>query len=127
MKSHPLFVYEEFRILAEKMDSTLKALYLRLDTNSKYLTRKAEAQLVVKIIYNNGANGINLPSIMRSYKKLVKYANESVIQTILDELVAASEISLKKNLYSLSESKRKSIENAQKQSEERLSYILELL
>ena len=109
------------------MDSTLKALYLRLDTNSKYLTRKAEAQLVVKIIYNNGANGINLPSIMRSYKKLVKYANESVIQTILDELVAASEISLKKNLYSLSESKRKSIENAQKQSEERLSYILELL
>ena len=122
-----MFVYEEFCIFAGKMDSTLKALYLRLDTNSKYLTRKAEAQLVVKIIYNNGANGINLPSIMHSYKKLVKCANESVIQTILDELVAASEISLKKNLYSLSESKRKSIENAQKQSEERLSYILELL
>ena len=92
-----MFVYEEFCIFAGKMDSTLKALYLRLDTNSKYLTRKAEAQLVVKIIYNNGANGINLPSIMHSYEKLVKHANESVIQTILDELVAASEISLKKN------------------------------
>ena len=46
---------------------------------------------------------------MHSYKKLVKYASESVIQTILDELVAASEISLKKNLYSLSDPRERAL------------------
>lgn len=109
------------------MDRTLRTLYLRLDTNSKYLTQKAEAQLLVKIIYQKGGEGVSISQIIDTYKELVKHSNESSIQKILDELVDASEVSLNRKLYSLPKSKRKIIAEAQKQSEVRLSQILEHL
>ena len=37
----------------EKLDGVLRSMYLQLDTTTKYLTRNAESQLLVKIIFQH--------------------------------------------------------------------------
>jgi membrane protein len=105
------------------MDKTLRSLYLRLDTNSTYLTEIAESQLLVKIIYQKGHEGMTSSQVIETYKEIVKGANDSRINKILDNLINTHEVEKKKGRYSVPKRKRDEIEREQESSEARLSRI----
>lgn len=106
------------------MDSILKSLYVRLDSNADSLTANAIGQILVKIVYS-GNGRITKNEIFGAYASLneTKKINEEEIGKILDSLVG-SEIQKRGGCYYLSNSKLKKIQKAEKESKVRRTEIL---
>lgn len=66
------------------MDEILQNLYLRLDTHTKYLAKNAEAQLLVKLIYQNPNSSFQ--DLLSSFQKRVKNACVDRLKDLLEEL-----------------------------------------
>ncbi|KGN92618.1 hypothetical protein [Porphyromonas gulae] len=104
------------------MDEILRSLYLRLDTNTSYLAKNAESQLLVKILYQNP--NTTFKEIFESYQKIVKNTTEQRLQELVDDLLRRREISKQKHRYDISKSKRIKIEKAHIESRERFDRIV---
>lgn len=104
------------------MDEILQNLYLRLDTHTKYLAKNAEAQLLVKLIYQNPNSSFQ--DLLSSFQKKVKNACVDRLKDLLEELSKNNEISSKKGKYSIPKSKIKKIEEVHAESQRRLQKII---
>ena len=106
------------------MDSILKSLYVRLDSNTDSLTANAIGQILVKIVYSRNGR-ITKKEIFEAYASLneTKKINEIEIGKILDSLIG-SEIQKRGGYYYLSNSKLKMIQKAEEGSKVRRTEIL---
>lgn len=107
------------------MDEILRSLYLRLDTNTKYLAKNAESQLLVKIIYQKQNAKFN--EIFDSYSEIIKNANKQRLEELVNDLCKRNEISKNKHGYYISRSKCEKIEKAHAESQERFARIVKNL
>lgn len=106
------------------MNEILRTLYLQLDTNTNYLAKNAEEQLVVKIIYQNP--NVTFEELLANYEMVVKNTNPQRLHELLDGLLERNEIFKKRKKYSLPKNKQVRIERALIESEERFSRIIEI-
>lgn len=116
-----IFVFKQY--IANIMDEILRSLYLRLDTNTSYLAKNAESQLLVKIIYQNPKTTFH--NIFEGYQKIVKSITQQRLQELIDNLLIRQEISKYKGRYDISRSKRTKIEKAHTESRERFDRIVQ--
>lgn len=105
------------------MDEILRSLYLRLDTNTSYLARNAESQLLVKIIYQNP--NTTFQGILESYRMINKNITKKRLRELVDDLLIRQEISKRKHTYDVPRSKRTKIEKAHTESRERFDRIVQ--
>ncbi|MGN0488861.1 MAG: hypothetical protein ACI4HO_06335 [Ruminococcus sp.] len=107
------------------MYETLKALSIRLDAPAQSLRKDAIAQLLIKIVYNN-VNSMTKNQIIDEYKRIVKCddAKRDEIVSILESL-KNKELQYRAGNYSLSSSKRKTIDKIKDVSERRFQYVIE--
>ena len=106
------------------MDSILKSLYVRLDSNADSLADSAIGQILVKIVYS-GNGKITKDKIFSAYADLnnIKKINEPEIEKILNSLVG-SEIHKRGNSYYLSTNRYEKIQKAEEASKTRKLEIL---
>lgn len=104
------------------MDEILRTLYLRLDTTTNYLAKNAEAQLLVKIIYQKSNATFN--EILESYQRIVQNASEQRLKELVDDLLEREEISKRQKKYYISKNKRDKIEKAHAESRERFVRVV---
>lgn len=107
----------------EKLDDVLRSMYLQLDTTTKYLTRNAESQLLVKIIFQH--HNSTFKEICRFYKDFVKCENEERLDAVLSELIKNGEIVKKNGKYSIPKSKAEKIKVALEESQNRFQRIID--
>ena len=107
----------------EKLDGVLRSMYLQLDTTTKYLTRNAESQLLVKIIFQH--NNSTFKEICGFYKDFVKCENEERLDAVLSELIKNREIVKKNGKYSIPQSKAEKIKVALEESQNRFQRIID--
>lgn len=108
------------------MDSTLKSIYLRLDTNTSTLTESALGQVFVKIIYNS-PYPISRDNIWNAYKQLFKrhVLSSDEVDGILSSLVEHGDIKYDNKQYYLSTNKRTKIQQTIEESNRRKNTIIE--
>lgn len=108
------------------MDEILKSLYLKLNSNTRTLTKSAISQILVKIIYSENRSMRKI-EIVDAYKKLTNRKNidQNMLGEVLDSLCANSEIQKHGQKYSLSSNKRRKIAQACQESQQCIDYILE--
>lgn len=107
----------------EKLDGVLRSMYLQLDTTTKYLTRNAESQLLVKIIFQH--HNSTFKEICRFYKDFVNCENEERLDAVLSELIKNGEIVKKNGKYSIPKSKAEKIKLALEESQNRFQRIID--
>lgn len=108
------------------MDEILKSIYLKLNSNTRTLTKSAISQILVKIIYSENRSMRKL-EIVDAYKKLTNRKNidQDMLGEVLDSLCANSEIQKHGPEYSLSSNKRRKIAQACQESQQCIEYILD--
>ena len=101
------------------MDEILKSLYLKLNSNTRTLTKSAISQILVKIIYSENRSMRKI-EIVDAYKKLTNRKNidQNMLGEVLDSLCANSEIQKHGQKYSLSSNKRRKIAQACQESQQ---------
>lgn len=104
------------------MDEILQSLYLKLDTTTKYLSKNAELQLLVKIIYQK--NNTTFGEVYNHYSKITKSNNTNHVEELLKELVDNREVNYHKKRYSIPKSKYNKIKQAHQDSSQRLESIV---
>lgn len=108
------------------MDEIIKSLYLRLDANTKTLTRSAIGQILVKIIYSLGRL-VSKEEIFKAYAQLnnINKADENQLFEILEELVD-KDIRKRDGKYYLSTNKKERIKKSLAQAEDRKDEIVNI-
>lgn len=106
----------------EKTDSILHSMYLRLDTTTKYLTKNAESQLLVKIIFQHSNS--TFEEVCKYYKDSIKVVSEDRLKELLSDLTESGEVLLKKGRYSIPRRKIEKIETALSESHNRFQRII---
>ena len=110
--------------MEQKMNDTLNSIFVRLDINLQNLSDKAIAQLIVKLLYQNGR--MKKQEIYDAVAKLngSNHLGNKDIDEILQEL-SVNEIKCQKGEYYLSQSKKVKIQKTIEESEERRKRIME--
>ena len=72
------------------MDEILKTLYLHLDTNTSYLLKNAECQLLVKLVYKYPKASVD--EIYKAYKRIVGYVDQERFDGLVEYLLEHGEI-----------------------------------
>ena len=108
--------------ILEKTDSILHSMYLRLDTTTKYLTKNAESQLLVKIIFQHSNS--TFEEVCKYYKDSIKVVSEDRLKELLSDLTESGEVLLKKGRYSIPRRKIEKIETALSESHNRFQRII---
>lgn len=107
------------------MDKTLKTLHLRLDSTSKYLTKNAVSQLIIKVLYTEETS-MSKTQIEDGLKKLFKTSIASQrIEESIEKLLEKKEITYSKKTYSLTRSNRKTLGKRYNESNDRLNRIIQ--
>lgn len=126
MRHAPQDYYKYFRNnhLKCNMDKTLRSIYLRLDVNMQYLTSKAIAQVIVKLVY--ARNRMSLNDVFEAFAEVNdrKHIGHKEIEDVLNSLVP-KEIKYSKGYYYLSSAKRANIRRTIEASEQRKEVILD--
>lgn len=104
------------------MDEILKTLYLHLDTNTSYLLKNAECQLLVKLVYKYPKASVD--EIYKAYKRIVGYVDQERFDGLVEYLLEHGEIEKKKGRLDLSKGKKKRIEKAHLESQERFQRMV---
>ena len=97
-------------------------MYLRLDTTTKYLTKNAESQLLVKIIFQHSNS--TFEEVCKYYKDSIKVVSEDRLKELLSDLTESGEVLLKKGRYSIPRRKIEKIETALSDSHNRFQRII---
>ena len=108
------------------MKETLHSIYLRLDVNMQYLTSKAIAQIIVKILYSKGNTSMTVGEIKRELAELNegKRFDDTEIDEIIHDL-EKKEIRQRNGRYYLSTSRKETIRKSLEESNTRQNYILD--
>lgn len=106
------------------MQETLNSVYLKLDINMQYLTSKAIAQIIVKIVYQQGCS-MTVGEIKSELAKLNEgnRFSDSEIDEIISDL-GNNELKQRDGRYYLSTSRRNKMKQAAEESEKRLNNII---
>lgn len=108
------------------MQDTLNSIYLRLDVNMQYLTSKAIAQLIVKILYSNGDSSMSASEIKQELANMNggNRFDDTEIGDIIKDL-EDKEIRQRNGRYYLSTSRKEQIRKSLEESKNRLNQILD--
>jgi len=107
------------------LDKILKTLHLRLDSTSRFLTKNAISQLIIKVLFQY-ENPINITLISKDLERILQTnIEENRILDGLEKLLEQKEIKFQKNLYCLTKSNRKTLEKRYEESKERLERIID--
>jgi len=108
------------------MKDTLNSIYLRLDVNMQYLTSKAIAQIIVKMLYSNGNASMSAGDIKRELAKLND--GNRFDDTEIDEIIKDlenKEIRQRNGRYYLSTSRTETIRKSLEESNTRQDQIID--
>jgi hypothetical protein len=107
------------------MKNTLHAIYLRLDTTSKSLSKTALAQMILKIIYFYNAP-IELTKIENELKGCLSTTvrKERIIEAV-ELLIKENKIAFEHNKYRVRNSRKKKIDEALNEHNIRINRIVE--
>lgn len=104
------------------MDEILKTLYLHLDSNTSYLLKNAECQLLVKLVYKYPEASVD--EIYNHYGRIARRVDQGRFDDLVQHLLNRGEIEKKKGRLDLSTRMKKKIEKAHLESQERFQRMI---
>lgn len=90
------------------MDEILKTLYLHLDSNTSYLLKNAECQLLMKLIYKYPETSVD--EVCNHYGRIARRVDQGRFDDLVQYLLNRGEIEKKKGRLDLSTRMKKKIE-----------------
>ena len=104
------------------MDEILKTLYLHLDSNTSYLLKNAECQLLMKLVYKYPKASVD--EIYNHYGRIARRVDQGRFDDLVQHLLNQGEIEKKKGHLDLSRGIEKKIKKALLESQERFQRMV---